>query len=1205
MSPAIRGFAIIITGITISAFVLVSAPISTEAQTNACVNLTRLLQLGSSDATTNGEVSKLQQFLTETGDYTYGSITGYFGPATEAALKKYQCAKGIACSGTPRETGYGVVGPRTRAAMRCQVGGSGGVTLTASPTSVASGGTVTLRWASGTQFDTCSLTANGTSIAQNQPTTSTFTHNPTVNTTYQISCRPFAQGAPATATAYVTVTPNNEAVQCAPLSRTLYLGHTDADTNGEVSKLQRMLTKIGRYTGAVNGTFDAATETAVKAFQCAEGISCTGSPDTTGYGMVGPRTRSLLFSRCVNGGNTPPPLGPSDAAKINGPDNVVVNQVNTWTLTPSGDTTATYKMDWGDNSASEYANTTTYWHSYSSIGVFPVTATTKFGNGTSKEDVKIVYVRTQPELPPGDFNLTLSATPSSVTPGQSVTLSWSSTNSAFQRLVCTLYANNSQIATSLEVPGTRTHTPTVSTTYRMDCRSLVDSKAASAYTYVGVGPVTGSIVCPQDAKQCPNGSYVGRVAPSCEFAGCPGGSGGGTITLTASPSSITAGQSVTLSWVVPRFTAGTASCKLYANEVQIGGTFTTQTSYTHSPSGSTNYKIVCGEGLLISYTGTRYVTVTPTVGNLPTIQLTATPSSVASGQMVTLSWARSNVSNWTANWSIGLCSITANGTTIASSKEMPGTMTHTPTSFTTYGIQCTGSGPFGSTAFTASATVGVTGGVDPYTSFNFTALPSSVTAGQTVTLRVSKDTTKNDVHIPSCSFTANGVPLSTLTIDAGGNIVTTTHAPQVTTTYVASCQMNSGGYATETRTVTVGGAMTRLEATPTQGQAPLLVNLKAINVGTSGKYYLQYGNGQEALICNQDVSGVGRCGTDWSGSHTYSSAGTYNAVLLFAPTCAAGTNCSTVLQTVGTATVTVSPVAGTYPPTPQLKLTVSPSSITAAYPVLVESVTLSWNATQSGMTSCKLWAGGGTDTMLVANNLPLQGSHTHKPGADTRYELNCLANNSGSIREAVYVDVKPAGPLASHAIITSSPKVITSGGSATATWDTRGKSCAVRTRLWTALPNVFQSVYPQNPVSGTGSWTTSFTAPSEFALYCSGVPNWSDAVVGISGHKILIKGQGSVPTNTPSLEFLDSDGAGYEHVVRYDGSTTNAEILPPGISSFKSGWLGWQLLFPDNGATHTVIVCRKEGTQISRCSDPASFIVTCNYNPGGACFLAG
>jgi len=30
-----------------------------------------------------------------------------------------------------------------------------------------------------------------------------------------------------------------------------------------------------------------------------------------------------------------------------------------------------------------------------------------------------------------------------------------------------------------------------------------------------------TIVCSSDAKLCPDGSYVGRVGPRCEFAKCP------------------------------------------------------------------------------------------------------------------------------------------------------------------------------------------------------------------------------------------------------------------------------------------------------------------------------------------------------------------------------------------------------------------------------------------------------------------------------------------------------------------------------------------------------------------------------------------------------------------------------------------------------------------------------------------------------------
>ncbi|MFH1229051.1 MAG: hypothetical protein V1678_01330 [Candidatus Aenigmatarchaeota archaeon] len=32
---------------------------------------------------------------------------------------------------------------------------------------------------------------------------------------------------------------------------------------------------------------------------------------------------------------------------------------------------------------------------------------------------------------------------------------------------------------------------------------------------------TSTVACTMEAKMCPDGSYVGRIAPSCEFAPCP------------------------------------------------------------------------------------------------------------------------------------------------------------------------------------------------------------------------------------------------------------------------------------------------------------------------------------------------------------------------------------------------------------------------------------------------------------------------------------------------------------------------------------------------------------------------------------------------------------------------------------------------------------------------------------------------------------
>ncbi len=34
------------------------------------------------------------------------------------------------------------------------------------------------------------------------------------------------------------------------------------------------------------------------------------------------------------------------------------------------------------------------------------------------------------------------------------------------------------------------------------------------------------VACTMDAKACPDGSYVGRIAPNCEFAPCTAATGG-------------------------------------------------------------------------------------------------------------------------------------------------------------------------------------------------------------------------------------------------------------------------------------------------------------------------------------------------------------------------------------------------------------------------------------------------------------------------------------------------------------------------------------------------------------------------------------------------------------------------------------------------------------------------------------------------------
>jgi hypothetical protein len=83
-----------------------------------CPYLSRTLSLGMRDATTNGEVSALQQFLAQDPSlFPDGEVTGYFGPMTQRAVERFQARMGIINYGNAASTGYGSVGAQTRAAL--------------------------------------------------------------------------------------------------------------------------------------------------------------------------------------------------------------------------------------------------------------------------------------------------------------------------------------------------------------------------------------------------------------------------------------------------------------------------------------------------------------------------------------------------------------------------------------------------------------------------------------------------------------------------------------------------------------------------------------------------------------------------------------------------------------------------------------------------------------------------------------------------------------------------------------------------------------------------------------------------------------------------------------------------------------------------------------------------------------------------------
>ncbi len=146
-----------------------------------------------------------------------------------------------------------------------------------------------------------------------------------------------------------TATPTS--LQCPHVSRVLKRGTTGAD----VTRLQQFLAlDPAVYPEAqVTGYYGALTEAAVRRFQCKNKLVCDGTPESTGYGVTGPRTAALLALQCAGGAS-------GDASSAGGfirvtptsgnaPLSVRIEATVNTTRSCAG---GTYEVIYGDNSPS-------------------------------------------------------------------------------------------------------------------------------------------------------------------------------------------------------------------------------------------------------------------------------------------------------------------------------------------------------------------------------------------------------------------------------------------------------------------------------------------------------------------------------------------------------------------------------------------------------------------------------------------------------------------------------------------------------------------------------------------------------------------------------------------------------------------------------------------------------------------------------------
>jgi len=83
--------------------------------------------------------------------------------------------------------------------------------------------------------------------------------------------------------------------------------------------------------------------------------------------------------------------------------------------------------------------------------------------------------------------------------------------------------NSTTLVTPPTVEPNYTSTPTPTCKPRPSCLDSIPAcKIVETSDMCPKTPSKTQTICTQDAKLCPDGSYVGRSGPNCEFKTCPG-----------------------------------------------------------------------------------------------------------------------------------------------------------------------------------------------------------------------------------------------------------------------------------------------------------------------------------------------------------------------------------------------------------------------------------------------------------------------------------------------------------------------------------------------------------------------------------------------------------------------------------------------------------------------------------------------------------
>jgi len=257
------------------------------------------------------------------------------------------------------------------------------------------------------------------------------------------------------------------------------------------------------------------------------------------------------------------------------------------------------------------------------------------------------------------------------------------------------------------------------------------------------------------------------------------------VTIAVNPTSITLGQSAALTWSSTNATACTASGAWSGTQALSNST---GLSETPTATGTLTYTLTCtGAGnTSANASATLTVNAAPPPPAQPTVSIAINPTTITLGQSAALSWSSTNATACTASGAWSGTQALSNSAGLSETPTATGTLTYT--------LTCTGAG--GSANASTTLTVNAAPPPPAAPTVSIAINPTTITQGQSATL------TWSSANATAC--TAGGAWSGT---QALSNIEGQSETPAATgtLTYTLACT-GAGGSANASAMLTVNSA---------------------------------------------------------------------------------------------------------------------------------------------------------------------------------------------------------------------------------------------------------------------------------------------------------------------------------------------------------------------------------------------------------------